>query len=128
MWNDRTVIVINIWVGVPYTLLQLTGVLQNIPGDLYEAADVDGATPVQQFFKITLPMLTPMILLNIVYSVIDIFSDFGNTIIQMIYNTAFSSVRFGYSSALSILYFIMVGVVLILVYLFMSKVIVNPED
>ena len=52
----------------------------------------------------------------------------GNTIIQMIYNTAFSSVRFGYSSALSILYFIMVGVVLILVYLMMSKVIVRPEN
>lgn len=56
-WARITVIVINIWVGVPYTLLQLTGVLQNIPGDLYEAADVDGATPVQQFFKITLPYM-----------------------------------------------------------------------
>jgi arabinogalactan oligomer/maltooligosaccharide transport system permease protein len=56
-WARITVIVINIWVGVPYTLLQLTGVLQNIPSDLYEAADVDGATPVQQFFKITLPYM-----------------------------------------------------------------------
>ncbi len=56
-WARVTVIVINIWVGVPYTLLQLTGVLQNIPGDLYEAADVDGATKVQQFFKITLPYM-----------------------------------------------------------------------
>lgn len=54
-WARVTVIVINIWIGVPYTLLQLTGVLQNIPADLYEAADVDGATPVQAFFKITLP-------------------------------------------------------------------------
>ncbi|MCD8050810.1 MAG: sugar ABC transporter permease [Clostridiales bacterium] len=57
MWARVTVIVINIWVGVPYTLLQLTGVLQNIPADLYEAADVDGATQVQQFFKITLPYM-----------------------------------------------------------------------
>jgi ABC-type sugar transport system permease subunit len=80
------------------------------------------------FFKITLPMLTPMILLNIVYTVIDIFSDFGNTIIQMIYNTAFVSVRFGYSSALSILYFIMIGVVLVLVYMLMNKIIVRPEE
>lgn len=52
-----TVIVINIWVGVPYTLLQLTGVLQNIPGELYEAARMDGANAIQIFFKITLPYM-----------------------------------------------------------------------
>ena len=56
-WARITVIVINIWVGVPYTLLQLTGVLQNIPADLYEAAEVDGANQVQQFFSITLPYM-----------------------------------------------------------------------
>lgn len=56
-WARVTVIVINIWVGVPYTLLQLTGVLQNIPADLYEAARVDGANSVQIFFKITLPYM-----------------------------------------------------------------------
>lgn len=56
-WARVTVIVINIWVGVPYTLLQLTGVLQNIPGELYEAARVDGANPIQIFSKITLPYM-----------------------------------------------------------------------
>lgn len=56
-WARVTVIVVNIWVGVPYTLLQLTGVLQNIPADLYEAAKVDGANSVQIFFKITLPYM-----------------------------------------------------------------------
>ena len=56
-WARITVIVINIWVGVPYTLLQLTGVLQNIPADLYEAAEVDGANQIQQFFSITLPYM-----------------------------------------------------------------------
>ena len=56
-WARVTVIVINIWVGVPYTLLQLTGVLQNIPEELYEAAKVDGANAVQIFFKITLPYM-----------------------------------------------------------------------
>ena len=56
-WARVTVIVINIWVGVPYTLLQLTGVLQNIPAELYEAAKVDGANAVQIFFKITLPYM-----------------------------------------------------------------------
>lgn len=56
-WARVTIIVINIWVGVPYTLLQLTGVLQNIPEDLYEAARVDGANAFQTFFKITLPYM-----------------------------------------------------------------------
>lgn len=48
---------INIWVGVPFTMMQVTGVLQNIPSDLYEAAKVDGAGPIRIFFKITLPYL-----------------------------------------------------------------------
>lgn len=56
-WARVTVIVINVWVGVPYTLLQLTGVLQNIPGELYEAAKVDGANAFQTFTKITLPYM-----------------------------------------------------------------------
>ena len=51
------VIVINIWVGIPFTMLQVTGVLQNIPADLYEAATVDGAGPVRTFFSITLPYM-----------------------------------------------------------------------
>ena len=56
-WARVTVIIINIWVGVPYTLLQLTGVLQNIPEELYEAAKVDGANAFQTFTKITLPYM-----------------------------------------------------------------------
>ena len=56
-WARVTVIIINIWVGVPYTLLQLTGVLQNIPTELYEAAKVDGANAFQTFFRITLPYM-----------------------------------------------------------------------
>ena len=56
-WARVTVIVINLWVGIPYTLLQVTGILQNIPGELYEAAKIDGANAVQTFFKITLPYM-----------------------------------------------------------------------
>ena len=56
-WARVTVIVINLWVGIPYTILQVTGILQNIPGELYEAARVDGAGPVTIFFKITLPYM-----------------------------------------------------------------------
>ncbi|MCR5279374.1 MAG: sugar ABC transporter permease [Lachnospiraceae bacterium] len=57
MWARITVILINIWVGVPYTLLQITGILQNIPASLYEAARIDGAGPVMTFRKITLPYM-----------------------------------------------------------------------
>ena len=51
------VIVINLWVGIPYTMLQVTGILQNIPDELYEAAKMDGAGPATIFFKITLPYM-----------------------------------------------------------------------
>ncbi len=57
MWARVTVIVINLWVGIPYTILQVTGILQNIPAELYEAAKIDGANAVQTFFKITLPYM-----------------------------------------------------------------------
>ena len=49
------VIVINMWVGIPYTMLMTSGILMNIPADLYEAARVDGASTIKMFFKITLP-------------------------------------------------------------------------
>lgn len=56
-WARVTVIVVNLWVGIPYTMLQLSGVLQNIPAELYEAAKVDGANAITTFFKITLPYM-----------------------------------------------------------------------
>lgn len=49
------VIVVNMWVGIPYTMLMTSGILMNIPTDLYEAARVDGTSTVKMFFKITLP-------------------------------------------------------------------------
>lgn len=51
------IIVVNIWIGIPYTILSTTGILMNIPEDLYESARIDGASPVVQFMKITLPYL-----------------------------------------------------------------------
>lgn len=56
-WARVTVIVINLWVGIPYTMMQVTGILQNIPVELYEAARVDGANAFVTFFKITLPYM-----------------------------------------------------------------------
>lgn len=52
-----TIICVNIWIGVPFTMLSTTGILNNIPKDLYEAAKVDGANVIVTFFKITLPYM-----------------------------------------------------------------------
>ena len=62
LWNSPVVakillIVINIWVGIPYIMLMATGILMNIPADLYESSRIDGASPWQQYSKITLPYM-----------------------------------------------------------------------
>lgn len=61
-WDDATlaritVILINVWIGIPYLMLITTGILMNIPADLYESAKIDGASPWQQYSKITLPYM-----------------------------------------------------------------------
>lgn len=56
-WARVTVIVINIWIGIPYLMLITTGILMNIPADLYESARIDGASGWQQYRKITLPYM-----------------------------------------------------------------------
>ena len=57
-WSARILlIVINIWIGIPYIMLMATGILMNIPQDLYESARIDGASSAQQFTKITLPYM-----------------------------------------------------------------------
>ena len=61
-WTDPmlariTIIVVNIWIGIPYMMLIATGLLMNIPEDLYESARIDGATPFQMFKSITLPYM-----------------------------------------------------------------------
>ena len=61
-WTNPTlakvmIIVINIWIGIPYMMLIATGLLMNIPEDLYESARIDGANPWQMFKSITLPYM-----------------------------------------------------------------------
>lgn len=57
IWAKVTVIIVNLWVGVPYTMLITTGILQNIPVELYESAKIDGANAAKTFFKITMPYM-----------------------------------------------------------------------
>lgn len=56
-WARVTVIIVNLWVGIPYTIMQVTGILKNIPAEQYEAATLDGANAIQQFKNITLPYM-----------------------------------------------------------------------
>jgi arabinogalactan oligomer/maltooligosaccharide transport system permease protein len=57
-WQARLlVILVNMWIGIPYLMVLTSGILMNIPKDLYEAATVDGASRTQQFFKITMPYM-----------------------------------------------------------------------
>ncbi len=56
-WARVTVIIVNLWVGIPYTIMQVTGILKNIPAEQYEAARIDGANALQQFKNITLPYM-----------------------------------------------------------------------
>ncbi len=56
-WARITVIIINIWIGIPYLMLITTGILMNIPQDLYESSRIDGANAWQQYSKITLPYM-----------------------------------------------------------------------
>ena len=62
LWENPTtakilLIVVNIWIGIPYVMLQATGILMNIPADLYESSRVDGASAWQQYTRITLPYM-----------------------------------------------------------------------
>ena len=56
-WAKAMIILINMWVGIPYMMLLSTGVLMNIPGDLLESAQIDGANAIQRFRKITMPYI-----------------------------------------------------------------------
>ena len=80
-WNARlSVIAANIWRGVPFVAICLLAGLQTISPSLYEAAALDGATPWQRFWYVTLPLLTPIIAVVMTFSVLFTFTDF-----QLIY-------------------------------------------
>jgi multiple sugar transport system permease protein len=80
-WNARwSVIAANIWRGIPFVAITLLAGLQTIPPSLYEAATLDGATPWQRFWYITLPVLSPIIAVVMTFSVLFTFTDF-----QLIY-------------------------------------------
>ncbi len=83
-------------------LIFLAG-LQSISPSLYEASKIEGATGYESFWKITFPMISPLILTNVIFSIIDSFSN--NEITNLIRDIAFVNLDFGLSAAMSWMYF-----------------------
>lgn len=114
MWGP---IIANVWFGIPFFAITLLAARKSIPSELYEAAAIDGASPWQQFTKVTLPFLAPTIAITVMLRTVWIatFADLiyvmtaggpagsTNTIATYIYVTAFKSLDKGYASAIAVL-------------------------
>lgn len=100
---DRITVVL--WKSGVQIVLFLAG-LQGISSSLYEAARVDGATEWEMFWKITLPMITPVILMNSVYTIVSFFTDATNPIVDYIYKQSFGNPQqFAHGAAMGWTYF-----------------------
>lgn len=99
-------------------LIFLAG-LQSIAPSLYEASKIEGATGYESFWKITFPMVSPLILTNVIYTVIDSFTN--NEMTNLIQDTAFRTFDFGLSAAMSWIYFLMITIILLIVGALVSK-------
>ena len=135
-WARVAVIVINCWVGIPYTIMQVTGILQNIPAEQYEAATIDGANAVQQFVNITFPymifVLTPYIItqftgninnFNIIYLLtrgepLQIGNTAGDTdlLVTWLYKLTVDQQKYNMGAVIGIFTFVVLAVVSLVTY------------
>lgn len=114
------VIITNIWLGFPFMMVIALGGLQSIPDELYEAADVDGASKWFQFWNITAPLLRPVMIpaitlgtvwtfnnINVVWLVSNMGepADSTHILVSYVYKAAFNMYRFGWAAALSVVIF-----------------------
>ncbi|MFD2444449.1 carbohydrate ABC transporter permease [Bacillus sp. CGMCC 1.16607] len=127
-------ILADVWKTTPYMALLLLAGLQNIPNSLYEAANIDGANKVQSFFKVTLPLLKPSILVALLFRTLDAFRVFdlifvltgggpgGKTETMSIYayKVMFAQTNFGYGSIIVMLMFVCVAFIAILFVKFLG--------
>ncbi len=110
----------NIWLGFPFMMVIALGGLQSIPKELYEAAEVDGASAWRQFWTITAPLLKPVMVPAITLGVIWTFNNFNviwlvseagkpadstHILVSFVYRQAFNYYRYGYAAALSLVIF-----------------------
>jgi len=129
-WVIPTIALVNVWRYVGYTSLLIFAGLQTIPGELYEAAKVDGSSEVQMFFRITMPLLRPILALVLIISIIGSFQVFdtvsvttaggpvnASRVLQFyIYDMAFGRFQFGYASALAVALLIVLVIVSFIQY------------
>lgn len=115
--------VVNIWAGTGYVALLLYAGMLQIPGELYESASIDGAGEIRMFFKITLPLLRPILALVMVVSVIGSFQIFDTIAVTTkggpvdatrvayyyIYQEAFTHFRMGYAAAMALCLVVVLG-------------------
>jgi len=114
-------IITNIWLGFPFMMIIALGGLQSIPQELYEAAEIDGASRWQQFKTITLPLIKPVMIPAVTLGVIWTFNNFnviwlvsngGNPsdsthiLVSYVYKAVFTHYRYAYSAALSVVIFL----------------------
>jgi arabinogalactan oligomer/maltooligosaccharide transport system permease protein len=137
-WVARaTVIIVNIWVGIPYTILITSGILMNIPADLYESATIDGAGPARSFFSITLPYMlfvtTPYLITSFVgninnFNVIYLLTanlqnsnklyqaGYTDLLVTWLFKLTMNSQDYNYAAAIGILVFIVCATVSLLTF------------
>lgn len=94
--------------------------LQSIQASSYEAAKIEGATAWESFWFVTFPMVSPFLLVNIIYTIIDTFTNSTNTVMQKIFSLV-SGIEYEQAAAFSLVYFILVLMVVGLVYIIMNK-------
>ncbi|MDI6802622.1 MAG: sugar ABC transporter permease [Bacteroidota bacterium] len=114
-------ILTNIWLGFPFMMVVALGALQSIPHELYEAADIDGASWFQKLRNITLPLIRPVMIPAITLGIVWTFnnlniiwlvsnggepSDQTHILISFVYKAAFNLYRYGYAAALSFVIFV----------------------
>ncbi len=115
-------ILTNVWLGFPFMMVIALGALQSIPHELYEAADIDGASWYHKLTKITIPLIRPVMIpaitlgtvwtfnnLNIVWLVSNAGepSDQTHILVSFVYKAAFNLYRYGYAAALSMVIFVL---------------------
>jgi len=93
--------------------------LQSIPGSLYECAKIEGATAYETFWKITFPMVSPLILTNVVYTIVDFFVN--SEVVDLAYEVAFTNYNYGLSAAMSTLSTAIVCLILVIVCTLISR-------
>ncbi|ROP61319.1 carbohydrate ABC transporter permease [Curtobacterium sp. PhB115] len=130
VWGIPSIALINVWRHVGYTALLIFAGLQSLPETVYEAGRIDGASEWKMFWRITVPLLRPILSLVLIITVIGSFQVFDtvavttqggpanatNVVQNYIYNLAFGRFQFGYASAVSVALLVVLSIITIIQY------------